>query len=125
MSETVIPPQAKKKAKKPTDHLEAKAKKPRVTEIDGGKKVTWPDGFSVVILIDRFDDLELLDELSQMESKGKAGSAKLPSVLRRALGDDQMPLVMERLRDAKTKRVTIQAGIDFFQEMFGALNPNG
>ena len=125
MSDTVVPPKAKKSPKMPADHLEPKSAKPRVSDIEGGKKVTWPDGFSVAILIEAINDLELLDEMSQMESLGDRGSVKLPSVLRRTLGDEQMPAVMDRLRDPQTKRVTIQAGVGFFQELFGALNPNG
>jgi hypothetical protein len=125
MSETIVPPKAKKAPKKPADHLEPQAKKAQVSDVEGGKKVTWPDGFSVVILIEAINDFELLDEMSQMQSLGERGSVKLPSVLRRTLGDDQMPQVMDRLRDPQTKRVTIQAGVGFFQELFGALNPNG
>lgn len=125
MSETVASPKAKKTPKQPADHLEPKASKPKVSDVEGGKKVTWPDGFSVLILIEAINDFELLDEMSQMQSLGERGSVKLPSVLRRTLGDDQMAPVMDRLRDPQTKRVTIQAGVGFFQDLFGALNPNG
>lgn len=102
-------------AKEPQDHL---PKKPTVKEVDGGKKVTL-NGVTVTVLDEALDDWELLEELAAVDSgKGQ----KLPSLLRRLVGDDY-DMVMDALR-GQNGRVSIADGAAFVRSLFGALNPN-
>lgn len=104
--------------KNPEDH---KPKKPTVNESDGGKIVTLPYyGLTVTVLTDALDDFELLDRLATLEQN----PAQIPGVLRQAVGDDQFAVVMDALRDKATGRVSMEAGVGFFRDLFGALNPN-
>ena len=70
---------------------------------------------------DALDDFELLDDLNALEQKGDV--TRLPSVLRRLLGD-QWRDAMDAMRDESTGRVTVEAGSEFVMSLMGALNPN-
>ncbi len=110
-----------KKPKAPQDH---KAKKPKIEDLEGGdKRVTFPDGFSVVVYVAMLNDFELLDMLSRVDEKDPKFAGEVPALLRRAVGD-QFGLVMDHIRDEQTGRVSVEAGVQFFYQLFGALNPN-
>ena len=64
------------------------------------------------------DDFELLDDLGAVEA---GNPARLPSVLRRLLGE-QYAAALDTIRDEKTGRVGIEAGNDFVKAVFEALN---
>lgn len=68
------------------------------------------------------DDFELLDDLNALDQK--ADATRMPSVLRRFVGDEQWPIVMDALRDKTTKRVSVEDGSEFVWELVEALNPN-
>lgn len=67
------------------------------------------------------DDLELLDEISEMEA---GNPALLPSVLNRLLGPEQKKMAYEAIRDEKTGRVSTSKGMSFLKDVFEALVPN-
>lgn len=107
--------------KKPQDHLE-KVDKPKVELIDGGKRVTH-HGVTVVVMDEALDDFELVDELSRVQFGEKEDKGRLPLICRRLVGEDGYKAIMDGLR-GPNGRVTVQAGFQFIQELFGALNPN-
>jgi hypothetical protein len=78
-------------------------------------------GKTWVVPADALDDFELLDDLNALEQR--ADATRLPSVLRRLLGD-QWRDAMDVLRDKDTGRVSVEAGAEFVMELMGALNPN-
>ena len=102
-------------AKQPQDHL---PKKPSVEDVEGGKRVTL-HGLTVTVPNEAIDDWELLEELDALDSgKGQ----KLPSVLRRLVGDDYSSII-DSMR-GKNGRVSIVQGTKFVTDLLGALNPN-
>ena len=105
--------------KKPQDH-QAKKDKPKVEKVDSGWNVTHR-GVSIELASEVFDDFELLDEIASVED-GKGN--RLPTLLRRLVGNDQFRKVMDGLRDKKTGRVSVEAGAEFLGEIFEAVNPN-
>lgn len=107
--------------KKPQDHQE-KIVKPKVEAVEGGRKVTLK-GVTVVVPDAALDDFELVEELGRVQFGKKEDSGRMPSILRRLVGDDGYSTVMDGLR-ADNGRVPVQAGFDFIKELFGALNPN-
>lgn len=68
------------------------------------------------------DDFELLDDLNEMDQS--RNPVRLPSILRRLLGDVQTRAVLDLLRDPKTGRVPIAEGREFVYELIDSLNPN-
>lgn len=66
------------------------------------------------------DDFELLDDMSQLE---QGNASRLPSVLRRLIGE-QWQDAMATVRDKATGRVTVEAGAGFVSELMESLNPN-
>lgn len=120
---------------KPTDH---KSKAPKVKEVDGGKRVTFPDlvekdangkailvdekpvPLSVTVEDEALDDFEFLDDMRALDVDGN--SSKLPAVLRRVVGDDYAK-TMNALRNEKG-RVQIGPAVDFINSLLGAINPN-
>lgn len=107
--------------KKPQDHQE-KTVKPKIETVDGGRKVTLR-GVTVTVPDEALDDFELVEELSRVQFGSKEDKGRMPSILRRLIGDDGYATVMNGLR-AENGRVPVQAGFEFIQELFGALNPN-
>lgn len=107
--------------KKPQDH-QPKIEKPKVETVDGGKRVTIK-GVTVTVPDEAIDDFELVEELSRVQFGSKEERGRLPLILRRLIGDDGYRAVMDDLR-ATNGRVPVQAGFEFIQELFGALNPN-
>lgn len=107
--------------KKPQDHL-PKAEKPTIEQVDGGRKITLR-GITVTIPDESLDDFELVEELGQVQFGKAEDRGRLPLILRRLAGDDGYKAVMDGLR-GENGRVPLQAGFDFIQELFGALNPN-
>ncbi len=122
-------------AKKPQDH---QRKKPTVKEVDGGKRVTFPDilartvdggtvekdgntlPLSVTVDTAALDDFELLDDMRGMDD---GNHARMPAMLRRLVGDDYKS-VLEAFRDRETGRVPITKVAPWVQDLLGALNPN-
>lgn len=120
---------------KPQDH---QAKKPRVKDVDGGKRVTFPDliakdadgkallhdgkptELSVTVLSESLDDFELLDDLRAVDVDQNA--SRLPALLRRLVGNDYST-VMNALRN-DGGRVQIGPAAQFIRDLFGALDPN-
>ena len=117
--------------KKPQDHLE-KVVKPKVESVEitvgAGEearkipaKRTTIQGITVTIADEALDDFELLDDLRAVDVDRNV--SRLPSVLRRLVGDDYQP-VLDGLRDKTTKRVSVEAGSIFIRSVIEALNPN-
>lgn len=107
--------------KKPQDHL-PKTEKPKVEVVDGGRKVTLK-GVTITVPDEAIDDFELVEELSRVQFGSKSDKGWMPSILRRLVGDDGYKTVMDGLR-AENGRVPVQAGFEYIQELFKALNPN-
>lgn len=123
-------------ATKPQDH---KSKKPSVKEVEGGKRVTFPDiqarthdgkviekdgnkvALSVTVTNDALDDFELLDDLRAIDVDLNA--SRMPSLLRRLVQDDYRS-VMDALRDWKSGRVRIEPAQSWLRDLMEALNPN-
>ena len=99
--------------KKPADH------KPKKVETGGDRKVKIR-GIELAIAADALDDFELLDDLGALE---EGNGARLPSVLRRLVGDQYRPL-LDAVRDEESGRVSIEAGGELVQEILAALDPN-
>ena len=104
--------------KQPEDR---KPKKPSIEQIDGARKVTVR-GVTVTVLDEALDDFELVEDLAKIQFDEKQRGL-LPGVLRRLVGDDEFKTVMDSLR-GPNGRVRVQAGVDFIQDLFQALNPN-
>lgn len=122
-------------AKKPQDY---QSKKPTVKEVEGGKRVTFPDilarsadgktiekdgntlPLSVTVSTIALDDFELLDDMRGMDD---GNHARMPAMLRRLVGEDYKG-VMEAFRDRETGRVPITKVAPWVQDLLGALNPN-
>lgn len=115
--ETIETPAPKRAPKKPQDH-KPKAEKPEVEKIDGGHRVTYM-GATVTIEDDALDDFELLDDIGALQ---QGDPARLPSVLRRLVGD-QWREVMVALR-GENGRVSIESGGQFVSEVLGAIAPS-
>lgn len=102
----------------------AGAKQPqdrRPAEVDLGKvKEFTIHGVDVSVPLEALDDFELLDDISEME---KGDATKMPSVLRRLVGDSYREL-MNKLRDKKTGRVSIEAGGQLVADVLDILDPN-
>lgn len=67
------------------------------------------------------DDFEILDDIAALN---RGDVMRMPSVLRRLLGDAQFAEAMDSIRDKDTGRVSVEAGVTFATELMGALNPN-
>lgn len=122
--------------KKPQDH---RSKKPSVKEIEGGKRITFPDlpardrdgkvtsrdnspvPLSVIVLTEALDDFELLDDLRAIDVDRNA--SRLPALLRRLVGDE-FRNVMDALRNPETGRVKIEPAQEWIRDLMEALNPN-
>lgn len=116
-----------------------KKKKPSVKEVEGGRRVTFPDilartadgrtiekdgntlPLSVTVLAVALDDFELLDDMRAIDVNKNA--SRLPAMLRRLVGDEY-DSVMAALRDGESGRVTITAASAWINDLLGALNPN-
>lgn len=107
--------------KKPQDH-QPKTVKPKIENIEGGRKITLK-GVTVIVLDEALDDFELVEELSRVQFGAKEDTGRMPLILRRLVGDDGYKTVMDGLR-GESGRVSVRAGFEFIQELFGALNPN-
>ena len=125
-----------KSVKQPQDR---QGKKPTVKDIEGGKRVTFPDfparardgrttlrddkpvPLSVTVEFDALDDFELLDDLRAIDVDRNA--SRMPALLRRLVGDDYQ-LVMDSLRDQESGRVRIEPAQVWLRALMEALNPN-
>src|SRR5699024_336936 len=67
------------------------------------------------------DDFELLDAFAQLRQTDDV--SLVPFILRRLL-DEQWRDAMNLLRNKNTGRVSLEDGMEFTQELMGALNPN-
>jgi len=124
MAETKTP-------KQPHDH-KAKTEKPKVDTVDitvgeGDNARTVKArrvairGIVVTVPDDALDDFEVLDDVRAVQDQDDA--SRLPSLLRRLVGDDDYRRVMTALR-GDTGRVSVEAGSTFVLDLFGALNPS-
>jgi hypothetical protein len=103
-------------AKAPQDH------KPKA-ELDEGSVTVEVRGEKWTVQKEVMDDFELLDDLNALDQRDDA--TRMPSVLRRFLGDEQFTKAMDVLRkESKVGRVTIEAGSEFVWDLMAALNPN-
>lgn len=109
-------PDIPKGAKKPADRL-PKAEDPPSTD-----RVVEIGGHEYAIPLEAFNDFELLDELNQIQQE--QGMYLFPSVMRRMLGEDQMKVAMDHLRNPETGRVSIPDGLGFVTELMGEFHPN-
>lgn len=78
-------------------------------------------GLTLIIPREALDDFELLDDLNELDQNDNP--ARLPSVLRRLVGD-QWKTVMNHLRDEKTGRVPVEPAMEFLNELMDAADPN-
>lgn len=108
-------PDVPKNAKKPED------RKPKAEKVETPQERTITvRGTEFTIAADALDDFELLDDLHGLDNEDPT---KLPSVLRRLLGD-QFKTALDLARDKTTGRVSVEAGADVVREVMEALDPN-
>lgn len=81
---------------------------------------TTVSGITVTVTDEALDDFELLDDFRGL---GDSDPSRLPSVLRRMVGDDYKR-IMNELRDPVTGRVSASAGTQFVFDVVKAFNPN-
>lgn len=103
--------------RKPADHL-PKAENPKVEKVDGAFHVTHK-GVTVTVAIDALDDFELLDDIGAVEG---GNAARLPSLLRRLIGEDYKP-VLDAIR-GDSGRVKIEDASAYIGNLLGAIAPN-
>ena len=77
-------------------------------------------GIVVTVPDEALDDFELLDDFRGLSD---SDASRLPSVLRRMVGDDYKR-IMNELRDPATGRVTASVGSQFVYDVVQAFNPN-
>lgn len=77
-------------------------------------------GIEITVADEALDDFELLDDFRGL---GDSDASRLPSVLRRMVGDDYKR-IMNELRDPQTRRVSASAGSQFVYDVVQAFNPN-
>jgi hypothetical protein len=106
---------AARATKAPKDH-QAKAEPVKDYVVVTVRGEEWKVGKEVL------DDFELLDDLNALDQRDDA--TRMPSVLRRFLGDEQWTKAMNLLRDKETGRVKIETGSEFVWDLVAALNPN-
>lgn len=106
-------------AKKPKDHQEKKAPKPKVEEVDG-VFVGTVSGFEVKIETDVFDDFEFMGELRGVDQDATLA----PLVLQKMLGYEQYTRVMDHLRDKKTGKVLVGDGVQFLADIVDSFAPS-
>lgn len=102
-------------AKLPQDHKDKATPKANETKVVV-RDQEW------TIQSDALDDFELLDDLNALDQRDDP--TRMPSVLRRLLGDEQWKAAMGVLRDEKTGRVSVTEGSQFVMELIQELNPN-
>ena len=106
---TVIPAGVKK----PADRKPKEAK-------DGSRTVTVR-GLEITVAGEVLDDFELLDDLGALD---QGQGQRLPSILRRIVGDETFGLAMDVLRDETSGRVSVEEGARFVNEVLEAVSPN-
>lgn len=77
-------------------------------------------GIEVTVADEALDDFELLDDFRGLSD---SDASRLPSVLRRMVGNDYKR-IMNELRDPATGRVTASVGSQFVYDTVRAFNPN-
>ena len=77
-------------------------------------------GLRIQVDPDLFDDFEVLDQISRLES---GDPLPLPALLRKIAGD-RFTSIMDHLRDPGTGRVPAQAGAGFVLELMRAAAPS-
>lgn len=98
-------------AKRPADRRKPAATK-TLTATAAGREWTVP--------AEALDDFELLDDLDEIET---GNAARLPRSLKRLLGE-QYKDALDALRDQDSGKVGVEAGAEFFRELFESL-PQG
>ena len=99
--------------KKPQDHQQPKDKTKRITV----------KGIGLTVDPKIFDDLEIFEMLSDINSGSADGSFAIVPLLKRVTGD-RYEDVKNALRDPDTGRVPIEAVGEFVQEFVKELAPN-
>lgn len=105
-------PEIPKAAKKPADRKAPDTKPAETIDVE-------VRGVALSLPREALDDFELLDDLDQLE---QGNPARLPSVLRRLVGD-QWREVMDALR-GESGRVSVEDGAGFVAEVMEAVSPN-
>lgn len=124
MSEQTTKPKVKK-PKAPADHQPKKTKnKTTMVRTAEGAQVTMR-GITVTMVNEAFDDWELLEALSELDADNPKSITILPGLLKRALAPGDADKVKKLLRDPKTGRIPLRAGVGFFLDLMKAVNPNG
>lgn len=83
------------------------------------KKITLKNGFKCSINDNRFDDMELLEDLAEVD---KGNVLLLPDVISRILGEDNKKKLYDKVRDKKTGIVSSIAVGDALQEIIEAMS---
>ena len=102
-------------AKQPEDH------KPKAEDDTPQDVSVTVKGVDLTIPGDAMDDFELLDDLYELDQK--KNPARLPSLMKRLVGEEQWADIMEALR-GDNGRVSVEAGAEFVGEVLEAINPN-
>lgn len=107
-------------AKKPADRKPPAPAKPKVVRHAHSVDITYR-GVTVTITEDATNDYELLEDANSGDA------ARLPTVLRRLVGDEGHDLVKEACRNPETGRVLLEGEgsiSEYVTELFGALSPS-
>lgn len=115
-------------AKKPANVKAPEDRKPKAT---AETEATGVESFKIELLetewevaADALNDFELMADFATIDRGGSAAVLAMASALPRLLGRAQAQKAMGLLRDPDTGRVSIEAGAEFFRDLFGALDPN-
>lgn len=106
-----------KAAKKPAD------RKPKAEKADEAPSLISAEllGQTWRVDADALDDFELLDDLAALQNDQDV--TRIPSALRRLLGQGDYKRALDALRDEKGK-VRVEPAAEFMMELIGALDPN-
>lgn len=97
---------------------EKKAEK-KTVEING-KKYADADFKALVPDVNVLDDMELVDDMSQLQD---GNGLKIAPIMRKLLGD-QYKNVLNDLRDEETGRVSVVVAAEFLEALMRAVSPN-
>lgn len=97
-----------KKPKQPQDHKPKQEKKSETTTLHAGGR-DW------IVANETLDDFEFLADLGGIED---GNPTRIPRALQRLLDREQYAEAMNMLRDPDSGRVSVEAGAEFFRELF-------
>lgn len=84
------------------------------------KKTITVRDITLTVDTEAVTDFELVDALDQVD---QGNPLRVATAMRRLVGSDQMPVVMDGLRDKKSGRVDAETAADFFAEVLQELAP--